>query len=77
MTQKPSRGEKRKFKRFGLLPKCQKGFKLGIARCYKPCKKGFKGVGASCWEVCKKGFRDLGLTCHKKGSLKITIKRKS
>ena len=55
-----SRGEKRKFKKFGLLRKCQKGYKLGIARCYKPCKEGFKGIGPSCWKLCKKGYRDMG-----------------
>ena len=45
MTQKVLSREKRKILKDYLLPKCQKGFKLGIARCYKPCK-GFKGVGA-------------------------------
>ena len=71
-----SRSEKKKFKKFGLMRKCQKGFKLGIGRCYKPCKEGFKGVGPSCWQLCKKGFRDMGLTCHKKGSFKNYYKRK-
>tara|TARA_Y100001954_G_scaffold231711_1_gene281646 strand:- start:5700 stop:7499 length:1800 start_codon:yes stop_codon:yes gene_type:complete len=71
-----SSAEKRKFKKFGLLRKCQKGYKLGIGRCYKPCKEGFKGIGPSCWKLCKKGYRDMGLTCHKKGSFKNYYKRK-
>ncbi|MEE2743477.1 MAG: cellulase family glycosylhydrolase, partial [Bdellovibrionota bacterium] len=71
-----SGSERKKFKKFGLMPKCQKGFKLGIARCYKPCKEGFKGVGPLCWQKCKKGFRDLGLTCHKKSSFKNYYKKK-
>ena len=68
--------EKQKFKNFGLMPKCQKGFKFEIGLCYRPCKKGFKGAGPLCWKQCKKGFRDLGLSCHKKGSFKTFYKKK-
>ena len=58
---------KKRIEQFGILPKCQKGYRFRIGFCYKPCPKGFKGIGRLCFQHCKEGHRDLGATCHKKG----------